>query len=201
MDIRKNHAASQGQIATANLGTVFQRGIFFQVDPASLDYLDAQEIRNLMPRGMYLEFDPTPFLEYLPDLEAEIFYLLFTCKKNQKDVAKLLGLSQPTVSYRFRRILDKLNYLIVLIPLNLRGMLQDLHFLTDEERAILYDLFFHTNQELVGRRHNVRQSSVKWIFVKTKDRLSLLEKQEPEKWSHHFGCMVLLEKNLCSRIL
>lgn len=201
MDIRKSHSAGQGQIATANLGTVFQREIFFQVDPATLDYLDAQEIQDLMPRGMYLEFDPVPFLAYLPELEAEIFYLLYSCKKNQKDVARLLGLSQPTVSYRFRRILDKLNYLMVLIPLDLKKMLDDFYFLSPDERAILHDLFFYTNQEMVGRKHQVRQSSVKWIFVKTKDRLSLLEKQDPEKWSHHFGALVLLERNLCSRIL
>lgn len=201
MNPRKAHSLDHGQIATANLGTVYQREIFFQVDPATLDYMDAQDVRDAMPRGFFMELDPTPFLGYLPELEAEVFYLLYTCQKNQKDVAQLLGLSQPTVSYRYRRILDKFNYLMILAPIDLKVMVSELSFLNENEQSILYDLFYYTNQEMVGRKHGVHQSSVKWIFVKTKDRLEVLEKQDPDKWSHHLGLILLLSRNLGTRIL
>jgi hypothetical protein len=200
MNVQKHHSAGQGQIATANLASVFQREIFFQVDPATLDYLDAQDIADVQPRGCYVEFDPLPFLEFLPDLEAEIFWLHYEKGKNQKDVAKLLGLSQPTVSYRYRRILDKMQYLMVLHPIDLRGMIAELPFLSEKEREVLHDLFYYTNQELVGKKHGIRQTSVKWIFVKTKSQLEKMEAQEPERWSHHLGLLVLLQRNLCIRI-
>lgn len=201
MNPRKAHSLGNGQIATANLATVYQREIFFQVDPATLDYMDAQDVRDAMPRGFYLELDPEPFLKFLPSLEAEVFYLLYTCQKNQKDVAKLLGLSQPTVSYRYRRILDKFEYLMILAPIDLRQRVSELSFLTENEQSILYDLFYYTNQEMVGRKYGVHQSSVKWIFVKTKDKLSVLEKQDPDKWFHHLGLILLLNKNLGTRVM
>lgn len=201
MDVQKRHSASQGQVATASLATVFQREIFFQVDPATLDYLDAQDIADAQPRGCYVEFDPMPFLKYLPDLEAEIFWLHYEKHKNQKDVAKLLGLSQPTVSYRYRRILDKMQYLMVLQPINLKEMIAELPFLSEKERDVLFDLFYYTNQELVGKKHSIRQTSVKWIFVKAKSRLEEMEQVDPEKWSHHLGLLVLLQRNLCIRVM
>lgn len=201
MNKRKAHSAAQGIVATDNLGTAYQRMIFFQVDPATLDYMDAQELRDALPRGNYVEFDPEPFLKYLPELEAEIFWLLHVKKKNQKDVAQLLKLSQPTVSYRYRRTLDKLSYLMTLTSIPIKEMIGELTFLKDQEKDILIDLFFYVNQELVGKKHGIRQSSVKWIFVKCKKNLEKMERVDPEKWFHHLGCLLLLERNLGMRIL
>lgn len=198
---RKHHAAGQGIVATDSLETAYQRTIFFQVDPQTLDYIDCKEMRDAMPRGNYLEFDPEPFLQYLPELEAEIFWLLYVKKKNQKDVALLLDLSQPTVSYRYRRTLDKLSYLMTLVSIPIKEMVGHLPFLKDKEKEILVDLFFFVNQELVGKKHGIRQSSVKWIFVKAKKNLERLERAAPEQWFHHLGMMLLLERNLGMRVL
>jgi hypothetical protein len=198
---RKQHSAGQGIVATENLGTSYVRQIFFQVDPADLDYIDHKDFRESMPSGRHLEFDPTPLLKYLPALEAEIFWLVFDRGKCQKDIAVLLGLSQPTVSYRFRRTLDKLRYLLILEPLDLKKLLDEILFLKPKERDILYDLFFLVNQELVGKKHTVRQSSVKWIMTKTKRALERMERENPEIWSHHLGALILLERNLGVRVM
>lgn len=197
----KNHASSQGLVATANLATVYQREIFFQVDPATLDYMDWSELQEMQPSGTHVDLRPEIFLSYLPDLEAEIFFLVFLKKKNQKDIAQLLGLSQPTISYRYRRVLTKLNYLMTLTALNVRGMIDKLLFLKERERDILQDLFFYCNQEMVGKRHGCRQSSVKWIFVKTMRRIQDMERKDPETWSNHYGLLLLLERHLGTRIL
>jgi len=197
----KRYAATQGIVATVNLRTIYQREIFFQVDPMSLDYLDAAEVQAMNPSGNYIELSMEQFLDYLPEVEAEIFWFIFIKKKNQKDIAALLGFSQPTVSYRYRRTLAKLSYLMTLLLVDVHAIIDDMVFLKEREKQILEDLFFYVNQELVGQKYNVRQSSVKWIFVKTKRRIEEMERREPERWFNHFGLFALLETNLSMRVL
>lgn len=194
-----NH--SPGVVAQSNLGTIFQREIFFQVDPADLDYLDGEELAHLFPSGFFVELHAERYLHLLPEMEQEVFYMVHDRQKNQKDVAKLLSISQPTVSYRYRRALEKLNYLITLEAVNIRKIVGQLTFLKEHEKAILIDLFYCTNQELVGRKHEVRQSTVKWIFVKTKKRLAERELKDPDSWWHVYGLLLLLGRNLNTRVL
>lgn len=197
----KKHTAGQGIVGNANLDTIFQREIFFPVDPATLDIYDHEDLKEQMPSGLHIDLNPNEFLHYLPELEAEIFWLIYRKQKNQKDIAVLLGLSQPTVSYRYRRTLTKLSYLMTLMSLDLKVMIGGMFFLKQYEKDILHDLMLYTNQEMVGKKHGVRQSSVKWIFVKTKRRLEEMERSNPDLWFNHLGLMILLEKNLNSRVL
>lgn len=197
---RKKQASSQGVVASDSLNTTFQREIFFQVDPADLDYLDGDEISQLFPSGFHVDMKTEQFLQYLPELEQEIFYLLYDKDKHQKDVAKLLGLSQPTVSYRYRRVLMKLAYIMILMAVDPDNLLKELEFLTDRDRDVIRDLLFYTNQEKVGQKHDMRQSSVKWIFMKAKRQLEDLERQDPDKWQKYYGIFVLLERNLGARV-
>lgn len=199
--MRKKHAASQGIVASERLDTVFQREIFFPVDPATLDWMDAEEVANLHPSTFYVEFDVAEFLEFLPELEAEIFWLIASKRKHQKDIAALLGLSQPTVSYRYRRVLVKLRYLMTIQSIPLKKLLKDLDFLKDYEKDVLYDLFYFLNQEKVGEKHEVRQSSVKWVFIKTLRKLEELEAGDPQRWFNHLGVFYLLDNNFQIRIM
>lgn len=199
--MRKRHFASRGVVATDHLDTVYQREIFFQVDPMKLDHLDHMDVQDFFPSGSHLELDPHKYLKYLPVLEQEIFYLVFTKQKNQKDIARLLHLSQPTISYRYRRVVAKLAYIMTLEAVNAQKLVGQLFFLREKEREILYDLLFYTHQEMVGRKHGVRQSTVKWVFVKSKRRLEEMERQEPEQWANHLGLIFLLERYLNIRVL
>lgn len=196
----KGFFAKQGMVATANLDTIYQREIFFAVDPATLDGLNLQDLQEMAPSGTTVDLDWEGFLPYLPELEQEIFFLVFVKKKGQKDIAKLLSLSQPTISYRYRRVLVKLSYLMVLLVVDVRATLVSIPFLKPKEVEVLFDLMFYTNQELVGKRHGVRQSSVKWIFMKTKRRLATMEREDPDQWGNQYGLLVLLERNLGSRV-
>lgn len=193
--------ANPGVVAQRNLGTIYQREIFFQVDPATLDYIDHADMMEEFPSGFFVDFQPEQYLHYLPELEREIFYMVYTKQKNQKDIAKLLFLSQPTVSYRYRRALEKLRYLVTLQSSHLDRELARLEFLNDKEKSILKDLFFSTNQELVGRKFEVRQSTVKWIFVKTKRRVGERERKDPDLWYATYALLLLLERNLATRVL
>jgi len=125
--MRKQHFASRGVVATDNLGTIYQREIFFQVDPAKLDYLDPKDVQDIFPSGSYLNLEPTKYLQFLPELEQEIFHLVFTKQKNQKDIARLLSLSQPTISYRYRRVIAKLAYIMILVQVDVQGIQTNTH--------------------------------------------------------------------------
>jgi predicted XRE-type DNA-binding protein len=197
----KSHAAGQGIVATADTSTIFQREIFFQVDPAALDYWDHSDLMELQPSGLHVEINAQQYLRYLPELEAEIFYLIHNKKMAQKNIAQLLDLSQPTISYRYRRVIAKLSYLMILTTCDVREEVNGVHFLKSHEQDILYDLFFYCNQEMVGKRHGVRQSSVKWVFMKTKRKIQELERSNPDRWSNLFGLLILLERNLNIRVL
>lgn len=198
--MRKRHAQAQGIVATDDLSTLHQREIFFQVDPATLDYLDAATIGAMQPSSLHFNLELDSVLQYLPELEQEIFFMFQVKRKNQKDIAKILGLSQPTISYRFRRVLEKLSYLMVLLSIDVRRLIEEIPGMKPLERETVYDLCFYTNQEMVGKKHGLRQSSVKWGFVKTKRRLLELEKADPEKWANHLGLLLLLERNMGVRV-
>lgn len=199
--MRKKHFASKGVVANDDLSTVFQREIFFQVDPMQLDVLDGQDVQDMFPSQSGVSVDPEKYLKYLPELEQEIFYLAFMKQKNQKDIAKLLGLSQPTISYRYRRVLAKLHYIMTLVSVDARAMVDTWLFLKDQERAMFKDLLFYVHQEMVGKKYGLHQSSSKWVFVKARRALIKLEAQEPETWGNHLGLVLLLERNLNLRLM
>ena len=175
--------------------------IFFSVDPSIFDSLDRDYVMSMIPSSSNLEIDIEKFLKYLPSLEAEIFYLSFYLNKYQKDIAVLLKLSQTTISYRYRRVIDKLSYLMIIDSADIKTEVGKFDFLKVRERNILVDLFYYLNQELVGKKYDTRQSSVKWIFIKTKRRLEALEIQDPDKWGNALGLIYLLNRNLNLRIL
>jgi len=195
-----NHK-QQGITPAADRSNVTNKNAFVSVDPMYLEHSLPESLKDRFPSSVYFEFDVKPYLRYLPELEAEIFWLIVEKRKNQKDIAVLLGLSQPTVSYRYRRVLEKLTYLIQIAEVPVRELVDEIPFLKKREKDILYDLIFFINQEMIGRRYGIRQSSVKWIFLKTKRRLTELEKEDPAKWCHHLALVLLLERNLGLRVL
>lgn len=195
----KRRASEMGVVIQDSLEAT-GRTAFFQIDPDILEQIDARTLQEVLPSSTYSEFNPLDYLQYLPELEAEIFWMISARGKGQHDVAKLLGVSQPTVSYRFRRVVEKIGYLAVLTALDVRGVVSSLEFLTEAEQDVLYDLFFYVNQEAVGKIHGKRQSSVKWIALKTRSTLEKLEPEDPERWSNALGMVYLLFRNLGIRI-
>lgn len=196
----RDKAAERGVIVADALEYT-GRQAFIRVDPEILENVDARSLQDALPSAVYIEFDPTEYLQYLPELEAEIFWMLWRCGKTQKDVADLVDLSQPTVSYRYRRATEKISYLVTLTALDVRALVDSLEFLRQDERNILHDLFFFTNQQKVGNVHGVAQSSVKWILLKTRSKLEELERQDPEKYFNQLGLIYYLFRHLGLRVL
>jgi len=145
--------------------------------------------------------DLSKVLPLLPEIEAEMFWLGFEKHKNQKEIAQLLDLPQSTVSYRYRRAIQKIYYLMLLTAVDVKAMVDQYTFLREGEKEILVSLFYTTNQDLTARKFNRRQSSVKWIMLKTLRRVERLEQEEPERWFNHYGLMQFLVKNLGVRVM
>lgn len=176
------------------------RQIFFPLTSEILEQIDTKGTEGLYSSPFMVDLDVEQYLPLLPELEAEVVFMLYVKKKTQKDVAVLLGTSQPTVSYRYRRAVDKLSYLMVMSSVDLDSVVSTIPKISGKEQSIIRDLFYTANQELVGVKFGVRQSSVKWIFMKAKRYVEQLELKEPGKWERHYGLLVLLEKNLRKRI-
>ena len=195
----RDKAAERGVIVADALEYT-GRQAFVQVDPEILENVDARSLQDALPSAVYVEFDPTEYLCYLPELEAEIFWMLWDRGKTQADVAQLVELSQPTVSYRYRRAIEKIAYLVTLTALDVRALVDSLEFLAQRERDILHDLFFFTNQQKVGNVHGVAQSSVKWILLKTRAKLEELERGDPGTFFNLLGLVYYLFRHLGLRV-
>lgn len=195
----RDRAQARGVIVADALEST-GRQVFIRIDPAVLETFDARTLQEALPSPVHIEFDPLEYLKFLPQLEAEIFWMLWHCGKTQKDVADLVRLSQPTVSYRYRRATSKIAYLVTLTALDVRAMVDSLEFLRQDERDVLHDLLYYANQQAVGNIHGIAQSSVKWIALKTRATLERLERNDPERYFNQLGLIYYLFQNLGIRV-
>jgi len=138
-------------------------------------------------------------LRHLPTLEAEILWLFFEKGKSLKDIALILKIPNSTTSYWYRRAVQKLAYLELLCSIDIANMVNQLDFLSDREQKILIELFYTVNQDAVGRNNDCWQSSVRWIYLKTRKYIDKAEKEDPLKWFNFIGLLIFFEKNLLQR--
>lgn len=171
------------------------------VDPSILDEVDIESYKESLPSAVYTEFDPCDFLHYLPDREAEIFWLIFVKGKTQEHVGKLIGMEQSSIHYRYWRCVEKIGYLMVLTVLDVGELIRSIDFLAPHEHAVLVDLFFFLNLKAVAKKHgDMPYSSVRWIVLKTRQNLEKKEREDPERWGNVLGLIYLLQRSLGIRL-
>lgn len=110
----------------------------------------------------------------LPPLERDILRLHQDLKKPQTEIAKILGCSQPTVSYRYKRARSRLEFLEKLPSATSAEIRQVLTTLgardQDIEAMVLY--VETTSQSEVARRMNTSQGAVRyWVLRVLTDHL------------------------------
>ena len=59
------------------------------------------------------------YVDKLPPFEADVVNMYFFARKSQQDIADFFGVSQPTVCYRLRRAIDRIQFLLQ-IPSGIR---------------------------------------------------------------------------------
>lgn len=113
-------------------------------------------------------------LQRLPPLERDIFRLHQELRKPQTEIAKILGCSQPTVNYRYKRAKERLDFLEKLpsvTPDEIRKVLRTLETREQDIEAML--LYVETtSQSEVARRMETSQGAVRyWVLRVLNDHL------------------------------
>lgn len=106
-------------------------------------------------------------LDRLPAMEQDILQLHQNLRKPQTEIAKILGVSQPTVNYRYKRARARLEFLEQLPKVTsdeIRQVLQTLQVRDRDIEAMV--LYVETNsQSEVARRMNASQGAVRyWVL-------------------------------------
>lgn len=159
---------------------------FKRVDSSELEsrFSNDSKIRYDEMTSSSLSFeDIQPFLEKLPPREADIIQLKCRYNKNQKDIAKLFGVTQGAISSRLSRARERLEFL------------RDLPKISDEEiDADLKDYFDVFELEIIkGMKKTTCQSKTAAII---NEKFGLVEdkmKMTQVKVRHRFEkCVNLL---------
>jgi DNA-directed RNA polymerase specialized sigma24 family protein len=108
----------------------------------------------------------TEYVERLPPMERDILRLHMDLRKSQTEVAKILGVSQPTVNYRYKRARERLDFMVklpVVTSEEVRFVLHKLGARGNDVQAMV--LYVETNsQSEVARRMETSQGAVRhWI--------------------------------------
>jgi len=113
-------------------------------------------------------------LQRLPPLERDILRLHQELRKPQTEIAKILGCSQPTVSYRYKRARSRLEFLEKLPKVTSDEIRQVLTTLGAQERDIEAMVLYveTTSQSEVARRMGTSQGAVRyWVHRVLTDHL------------------------------
>lgn len=112
-------------------------------------------------------------LDQLPAREADFVDLYFFRHLNQTDIAGIFGVSQPTVCYRLKRAISRIQFLLEL-PAITRPELEDAMtgFLPDPLDAQIMVLMWETTcQSEVAKRLGVTQGLVRHRFIRAVKRM------------------------------
>jgi len=128
-----------------------------------------------MPSKYSLE-DIKPYLAMLPTKEHDLIMMYYVMRKDQKEIAKILNLSQGGVSHRIARARERLKFLISIPKFTRNDLFEDLKLIIEEEvdLIIMWELYRTTCQSQVAELVNMTQSRVRHRFMKC---LKILEER------------------------
>lgn len=106
------------------------------------------------------------FLPRLPDREADLIELYFFYNKKQTEIAQIFELTQAAVSYRLKRALERLRFLMEMPDLSAESIQQDLSSTFSEvDVQIFQEMFATTCQSEVANRLHISQGKVRHRFL------------------------------------
>jgi predicted transcriptional regulator len=151
--------------------------------------------------------DIKPFLERLPSREYDLVELYCVYRKNQKDIAKMFGVTQGAISSRLSRAKKRLIFLRDLPKITEEEIDRDLSKLFEEtEREIIKFMVQTTCQsktaQLLNEKFNYIDEKKKMTQVKVRHRFEkCLNKLEEESKNHseyrrYYHLLKYIKKNL-----
>ena len=138
--------------------------------------------------------DLEPYLELLPKKEYDLVVLYYLLKKEQKEIAKILRLTQGGVSHRISRAKARLRFLVKVPKFTKKELFIDLVDLFDRlDLEILWGLYETTCQSEVAKRVLMTQSRIRHRFMKNLEVLDKVKKDECYK--KYFDAFFLISQN------
>jgi predicted transcriptional regulator len=134
-------------------GMSFLGSIFESADDETKDVVE--KIRNI--------------LDDLPEVEGDFIELYFFQGMKQLQIAKIFGVSQPTVCYRLARAAERIRYLVSMPPLDKESTRNDLKKVIkdDVDVEIMLEMLETTCQSEVAKNRGVTQGLVRHRFVRS----------------------------------
>ena len=116
-------------------------------------------------------------MEDLPRTEADYLELYHFLGFKQTDIARLFGVSQPTVHYRLQRAQQRILFLLSLPKLSEEQIREELSKYIDEEFNIdIMVLMFRTTcQSEVASMLDVSQGLVRYRFINTLEKIKNID--------------------------
>jgi hypothetical protein len=114
------------------------------------------------------------YRERLPALERDVIYLVEDLRRTQSDCARILGISQPTVSYRYQRSRQKIAHLSILpkvTPYEVRAVLAELGAKESDIRC--WELYVEFNSQTAVSEQLERSQG--WVRYNLSRGLDLLK--------------------------
>ena len=138
--------------------------------------------------------DLEPYLDMLPKKEYDLLILYYVLKKEQKEIAKILRLTQGGVSHRISRAKARLKFLVNVPKFTKDDLFRELPDLFEElDLIILWGLYETTCQSEVAKRVKMTQSRIRHRFMKN---LETLEKVKDDGvYKKYFDAFNLISKN------
>lgn len=154
-----------------------------------LNFSDNKEIVTIT------EDDLRPYLNLLPKKEADLLLMYYVLRKDQKEIAAILRLTQGGVSHRIARARSRLKYIIEIPKFKEYTMRKDLAPLFNTiDLDILWGLYKTTCQSQVAQDMNLTQSKVRHRFMKSLKVLEKLTTKPSEKNKKYITYYVAFQK-------
>ena len=166
--------------------------------------MDSSELENRFSNEHKLKYldnnfpytfkDLEPYLEMLPKKEHDLIIMYYILKKEQKQIAKILRLTQGGVSHRLSRAKARLKFLVKVPKFTKEDLFKDLVEIFDKlDLTILWGLYETTCQSEVAKRVNMTQSRIRHRFMKN---LEILQKYKKHEIYHkYYEAFHLISKN------
>ena len=147
-------------------------------------------------KSKYSLDDVKPYLAMLPKKEADLIHMYYILKKDQKEIAKILNLSQGGVSNRIARARERLRFLISIPKFSKAELFEDLKNVIEEELdlVIMWELYRTTCQSQVAEIVGMTQSRVRHKYMKS---LKILEEKagQGERLTMYYKAFSLIAQN------
>lgn len=166
------------------------------IDASELEgrFSNENKLQYLDTSFPYTFKDLEPYLEMLPKKEYDLIIMYYVLKKEQKEIAKILRLTQGGVSHRISRAKARLKFLVRVPKFTQEDLFRDLKDLFEElDLTILWGLYETTCQSEVAKQVNMTQSRIRHRFMKN---LEILEKvKHTEIYAKYYDAFYLISDN------